>query len=806
MILHYLTIASRNMWKYKLQSLVGIIGLAVGFTFFGLGYNWMKYETSYDSFYPDSKHIYRIYGVDGQSGRILEQLPLILMEKLQQEFPEVVKVTAIYPRYGSRMTSEDRIIGDVNFTCVDEFFLELFSPKIICGKTDQLLHTAEEIVVTGTFARKYWGSPEEAIGKTLSDRYNYTMRIVSVMENPPENSNFQPEAYRVDTQARSFEQQMTPDKRWALMRGQIFVLLNEKVNVSTFRRKIGNYAIDNQFNESLALRVIPVAEMRHTLSADTSSFNITYIRTFAGAGLLLLLCSIFNFLNLYVNRMLQRIREVKLRKTVGANNFSIIRQLQIELTLHLALVFIVSVLILKSTIPIFEQRFETQIILPDLWRRFALISITGFVITYAVCLLAEIRFTRFSSLTQTLSKYNNRLFRNTSICIQLSICIFFLTSASVFYRQVSFMNHFDWGFNKEGLIKITMTHRDRAVIVDHIRQLALVQEFIPTGLFSIKSESRIMQGEINWIDKPAGLSPVIEIESVGKNFIQGFGIPLLKGRFFEVEDILSEENVRGLELVLLQSDKVVINQEMEKLIGKTNIIGTKIDIPAGYINSDGTIGMKTVEVIGVIKVFHTLTLQKPVYPLILQLANREDNGYYNYARIAKGTENQAIAAINEVFKKCAVPGDPEETEIISIPRLLDDFNKSENASLQLFAVLATLCILISVFGIFSISASNMERRKKEIAIRKVSGATATDIVLMFFSEYSKILLLANVITLPPALYFMHQWLVQYANHTEIHIAMVVSVVVFTFTMVITTVIAQVLEAANRNPVEAISKV
>ena len=106
MIFHYLTIASRNMWKYKLQSVVGIIGLAVGFTFFGLGYNWMKYKTSYDGFYPDSKHIYRIYGVDGQSGRTLEQLPLILMEKLQQEFPEVEKVTAIYPRYGSNISNE----------------------------------------------------------------------------------------------------------------------------------------------------------------------------------------------------------------------------------------------------------------------------------------------------------------------------------------------------------------------------------------------------------------------------------------------------------------------------------------------------------------------------------------------------------------------------------------------------------------------------------------------------------------------------------------------------------------------------
>lgn len=349
------------------------------------------------------------------------------------------------------------------------------------------------------------------------------------------------------------------------------------------------------------------------------------------------------------------------------------------------------------------------------------------------------------------------------------------------------MNHFDWGFKKDGLIRIRMTHRDRTLIVENIKQLTLVQEFISTARFNIKTEPRVM-GEVKWVEKPAGLSPIVEIEGVGMNFNSGFGIPILEGRFFEEQD-------RG-------SNKIVVNQEMKKIIGKENIIGEIVEIPAGYITADGTIGMNTMEIIGIIKNFHTLSLQKPVHPLILELYDGSE-GASNYVKVAKGTESQVIAAITEVFKNCSSPGDPEEVDIINMPQLLDDFSKSEKASLRLFSVLAALCILISVFGIYSISSSNMERRKKEIAIRKVYGATANEIVMMFIAEYSKMLLLANLIALPPALYLMNRWLAQYAYHTNIHVWMVLLVVVFTFVVVVSTVLAQVIEAANRNPAEVV---
>ncbi len=799
MLTHYIKIAFRNMRKHKIQNIVGIIGLAISFAFFALGYNWMEYETSYDGFYPDSKHIYRIYGIEKQTGRTLDQLPSILSEKLNQEFPEVEKVAMIYPRYGSSIKWEEKVLGNVDFRFVDEYFFEIFPQNIICGKTDHLFYTPEEAVITEKFSRKYWASPEDALGKTLKDGYGQTLTIVAVIENPPANSNFQLDGYRTDIMGRKFSQQNALDKQWSVMMNQIFILLNENTDIATFQQKIQNYAIDNKFNENLVLKAVNIADMRHTMGTNLS-FNITYIYTFAGAGLLLLFCSIFNFLNLYINRMLQRAREIKLRKTVGGYNHNIINQLQTELAIQLILICIVGILLLKLAIPIFEQRFETQIININLWKQFLLIAIIGFAIIFIACLLAEIKFIHFSSLSQTYSKYTNRLFRNISICIQLAICILFLMSAFIFRQQVSFMDNFGWGFKKEGLIQMTMHHRDRKSITENIKQLALVNEFIPTGLFNISNEPHVMAGEIKWVEKPEGFNPIIEVYDVGRNFNKGFEIPIVKGRFFEEEDIISEETPRGISL---KSNKIVVNQGMEKLMGKENIIGETIEIPTGAIYSSGAAEMETMEVIGVINDFHTLTLQKPVYPLILRCVNSEFWGYYNYVRVKDGTEEQAIAAITEVFKKFASPGDPEEVDLITMPQLLDDLSKSEKASLQLFAVLAVLCIIIAIFGIYSISSSNIERRKKEIAVRKVCGATATNIVGMFVAEYSKLLLFANLIALPPALFFMSRWLEQYAYHIDIHIWMVLLIIAFTFVLVISTIFAQVIDAANQNPAEVV---
>ena len=798
MLVHYLKIAFRNLWKYKTQSIISIIGLAVGFACFTFGYNWMKYETTYDGFYPESSHTYRIYGIDKQTGKNLKKLPFVLSEKLAQDFPEVEKIAMTFPNYSSPVTWEEKALGYPDFICIDDHFLELFPPKVICGNTERLLYTTEEVVITEDFARKHWASPEDALGKVLSNRDIPRLTIVAVVETPPANSNFPAEGYLPDFIVRKNAGRIDADKQWTTMDPGIYVRLHANTSEKAFRDKLRNYAVEHQFNENLWLEAIPITDMRHTLGSDLS-FNITYIRTFTWAGLLLLFCAIFNFLNLYVNRILQRTRETKLRKTLGGNNYSVTGQMQIELTVHLLLSFIVSNLLLYFALPFFEQRFETQINESDLMTQFLLISLAGYLVVMLTGLLFTSRFVRFSSLSQAYGRFNNKAFRSISICVQLAICVFFLMSSVVFYRQVSFMNHFDWGFKKEGLIRMAMESRMREQITRDIAELPGVT-FIPTGVFTISNEPSESWGEIDWANKPASLKPTFQRFNVGENFLEGFQIPLLQGRFFREEDVESRISWGYMQRF---SNKIVINETMAKLLGKDNPIGEKLQIPSGVQFESGEIPMDEKEIIGVVKDFHTTNLHNPIYPLILSYEGMKWTGYYNYVRVADGTEEEMIPKLAEIFKKHESPGDPDTYKIISMTKLLGDMSKSEQASMQLFSLLSVICTLIAIFGIYSISSSNMERRKKEIAIRKVSGATSGEIVRMFLVEYSRILIVANVIAIPFALYFMSKWLAQYQFRIYLNAWMPVVVLVITLTLVLLTIFMQTASEASKNPAEVI---
>ncbi|MDH8701247.1 putative ABC transport system permease protein [Dysgonomonadaceae bacterium PH5-43] len=804
MIKHYLKIAFRNLWKYKTQNLIGVIGLSIGICFFTLGYHWMKYETSYDKFHPNSDRIYRVYAIDKNTQKPLEHLPMALADKLTQEFPEVENVSMYFNQYPYRVYWGEADLGTPEFRFVDEHFFEFFPPTIIAGETNVLLQSDEDLIVTEDYARKYWGSPEEAVGQVLEvNAPKSTLTITAVMANLPQNSNFQGEGFRQDPFERKNKHKARADRIWLLKDVNIYILLNKGIDVEAFQNKLRSYLIDNGYNEDWELYITNIADMRHTLGSDLS-FNINYIRTFVGAGLLLMFCALFNFLNLYVNRMLQRKREMKLRKTVGAKNFSIIKLFQTELLIQLLFVFLLGGILLIYIVPLFEQRFETVIFRPKLQTQYWIIIALTFAILFAFCLFSEWKFARFSTLTYVSKTNNYKFLRNISICVQLAVCVFFIVSAVVFYKQVNMMNHFDWGFNKEGLIKISTTYgmKNNEIVNQEIANLPLVKSFVNTGDFELRKEPYFMD-DYTTVDGVEIKEPILTF-NFGDDILDVFGIPLLQGRSFEEQDDLQIGYADGV-MVSISNKKVLITESLYKLIGKEDIIGQVIFVPEYSWSNDRSAAIGKREVVGVVKDFQVTGLQNQTYPIIITRLPSNGKWRYsnNYIRVEEGREQEAIAAIKDIFDKYS-SGDPSEIpEIIPVNDILNNINKSENASLQLFLLLALLCVVIAVFGIYSISYSNVERRKREVAIRKVSGATVSQIVRMFLAEYSKLLIVANLIALPLAYYYMQDWLSSYTYKISIDLWLFFAVFVFTLFIVILTVLVQIIRAANANLLDVI---
>lgn len=802
MIKHYFKIGFRNLLKYKTQSSISILGLAIGLTFFTVGYYWYRYETSYDSFYPESEHIYNIYTIDKQTGKMLPGAPVILCAELNENFPEV-KYAATLSNAGGIYTSDNKTIGTPLFKWVNQSYTRLFPPKVIAGNITDPIPTTEDgtktnLMVTRRFALKYWKTPEEAIGKTLTDQNKFTQTITAVIENPPSNSIFQADGYYSIQVDKSHYTSRSPEYYWNYPPNEMYVCLHENTDVKAFSRKLRTYSIKNQLNPNLYIEITPITKTRYQLGAEMS-FNLNYIRTFVISGLLLLFCSLFNFINLQVNRIFERSREFKLRTSLGAVKKNLFCQIIIEISIQVLLALLVGVSLTELTTPYIEQLLDTSIQKQELFIDLLQTGIFGWTLLSSIVLLIISRFIHkqsndFKAGPQLFHTANNEWIRKISIGLQLGICVGFMFTAQILFLQINRMKNTAMGFDTDNLIQVNISSQIYSQFIDEIKQIPSITDCIRGGNFRLSHDNWHTEKEIGWENKPANASYEIQMIQAGIDFAQKMKITLKKGRYLEDTDMQSDDPSG------IGCHKILINEQMAHLLGTTDPIGKMISRKDYILRGTDDTPPLYFEIVGVVKDFHGLSLRNPIPPTVIEYWNFYD--YYLYLRTLPGKEKEALKAVKELISRITPEGFPL-SETMTVNDQLEILTRTENASLRLFTLLAVLCALISIFGIYSISSSNMQQRKKEIAIRKVMGATSREIIDMFLKEYTIITLTANAIALPVGYLFVQKWLEQYPQSVHIQLWMFISILLVTILLVILTVLGQVVRAANGNPADVV---
>ncbi len=801
MFLHYLKVAWRNLLKYKMQSMISIAGLTIAVVFFAYGYHWYKFETTYDEFYPNADRIYRVYSIYKSTGKQYEMgtMPYIAVEKLQQAFPEIEKVAIQYPNYGSGFKYNDKDLGYPLFEFVDERFFSMFPPNVIAGAVDEnTFKNGDEIVLTESFVREYISTPDEALGKVLVSGYDKPYVVKAVITDPPANSIFKRVGYLPDSDARFFYSKADDVVKWRDFNDTgAFFLLKKGTDTKKFSEKLRTFAIDNNYNDDLLFGMVPLTSVRQTISNpfDKVAFDIKYIRTFILSALLLIFAAFFNYLNILINTIFTRVREINLRRVTGASTANIFGQIFVEMLLLIAVVLLFSFCALELTIPVFEKAFSTVIITGKIY---GILLVTICVVSTLLYLTAFVflsRFIRKTSLRQLIPAKNKFSSNRISLTLQLVISMFFILSAFVLYRQVQFMHNADWGFNKNNLLQIEMKLKDRSPFMDNVKKLPVVEDVINTSFFTVIQNMDNMGATrvpgVEWEGKPMDYSPAFQTFSTEKNFITDMGITLRMGRDFVEEDLVG----RG------ESNKIIINETAQRIMEMDNPIGKKITVQANWFNEQGR-GKDELEIIGVVKDFHTISLQSEIPPLLIKGMNPAMGGYYNYVRVVPGTENEAIKAINELVLKHQ-PDDENEELVRTVDSILSDLSKTEQDVMNLFFTVAALCVLIAVFGIYSVSQRETQRRRKEIAIRKTAGAKTGEVMAMFFREYLMITLAACAVALPLAGLFMHRWLQGFAYRISISWWMFAVVILVVAVIVLLTVFSQVNRASNQNPADVV---
>ena len=809
MIQHYLKITFRNLVKYKLQSIISIMGLAVGIAFFIFSFYWLHYETSYDNFYPASNRTFLVCNQAETSHSIY--LSPVMSTFIREYCPEVEDITCSFEDSGIDYSVNDKIIKSPAFLLVDKSFMNIFPQKILYGTLPRL---ENELIISETLARQFWKTPQEALGSILRQQGSrgihladpQQLRIVGIMADSPSNSSFHYTGYRI---MKQFKYDINNEQEWRFANAIIHVMLRKNQKHKDFTQHLKSLLEKHKMTpEELKIKITPIYK-KHFDFASEKSFSYSFISTFTVATFLLLCCVLFNFLNLFLNRYYQRTREVKLRKSVGANDIILMKQLMTEALFHGLMACLISGCLIEVLTPFFEEIFQISIQKNTLWLEYlaiAFISLSCIGIILTVPIIQFIQVSTKQSLVNKVRPHRHHIFRRISLSLQLVICLFFLTSTGVLYMQLRFIHNVDVGFDTQNIIEMRINPREQNGndMLEEIKQLPMIKATTTASDYIVCTNITSFEERVEWNgqteeDKKSRFAR-LALQNSGDKI---FNFRLIEGRLFREEDWVTNSNTPRNIFNSPILNKIILTQSAVTAMRIEHPIGEIIRIPIGiFRKGDLEWHYSDYEIIGVVKDLYSQGMKTEVYPTIISQAHNWMQSI-NYFQVVPGTERNAIKAINELAQKHQWEYNEYNTEPQTVDNKIQELNKSEIAIFKLFSILSFLCILISLFGIYSISSSIITQRQKEIAIRKVMGATISEIIIMFFQEYIALVFVAAIIAFPCSYYAMSIWLEQYAYHVNISIDLFIIILNIVTILVLFTILHQVIKTARQNPAEVI---
>ncbi|MDR2809022.1 MAG: ABC transporter permease [Tannerellaceae bacterium] len=789
MIVHYLRSTFRNLWKYKTQSLTGIFSLAFSLACFVLAFYWMRHETSYDSFYPDAEHIYRIYGVEKQSGKVNEMVPEPLVAKLREQFPATEAAAGFYPEMNI-CSAEGTPYIRLRTLLTDHTFFSVFPQAFVSGDIQHPLDAMYNIILTETVAIGLFGDVEKAIGQQVQSLYYFyypPYTVTAVVKDPPVNSNLPFDAIIF----YNLQPGETDKMFWNHFNTHAYVKLHPDTDVDELAEQLRDYTSQLGVNDQIELRMLPGSDVRHRLSTNLM-FTLNFIRLFVAFGVLLLFSALFNFLNLYLDLFRQRIRELRLRTIHGASGGQLIGQMMFELACAILLALLPACCLVVIARPAFSGLPDMGM---DLLELMSLLAVCGTGMMALILCIGSMFFWRLSHLAmRPLSERKTTgqpMLRRMAVTLQLAVSVVFLIAVWVVMRQMRFVDHKDLGFDRNGIIQLSglPPYMKKSVRTTLIRELEAIPQITDITTTDFEPQHNVAPMQIvtlvEWPGKPSYENPAFHVIPTDNRFAQTFGLNILTGGWW---------NETG-------GNKIVLNEEAVRVMGLGEPVGTRIRMSVFMSDADY---IEEYEIVGVVKDFHTLSLRSRIQPTIFRASNSQDEIVSDnilYIHVAPGLEQEAIRRITAILPglDAMVTG----ARLTPVSKLYDQLNQSEQAALKMFSVLATVCLLISLFGIYAVATASTLRRRKEVAIRKVMGAEAGDVVRMFFHEYILLVILAGLIAFPPAYLAMSRWLQGYAYRTNIPWWLPVGVITVVVVVVLLTVLGQVLRAANSNPAEVV---
>jgi putative ABC transport system permease protein len=788
-------IAFRNIRRHKVISLVNILGLAIGMSVCLLMMVYVVNETRYEDFQKNGDRIYRIaleWGRKGSRMKFAGTMPG-LAPALAAEFPEVESAVRVRVDRNVELKTEqssESISADTALFADPDFF-EMFSFPRRPGFEQDPLKEPFETVLSASLARTVLGT-EDAVGRTvLIDDQPY--KVTGVMDDAPANTHLRPDLVLSYATYEALEGR--PDSGWSNWgMDRTYVLFRQKPDIPSFTGKLMDL-LKRNVNPGLADMMVfhpqPLKGL-HWITDFRGDIhprgNRAYFNMFVWAAVLVLAVACFNFVNLTSSQNLGRMQEVGVRHVLGASRSRVIGQfLRESLVTSFAAVVIGGAVLQLAYRPMMSFIGAPVVLttahLPYVMSMFTLV----FLVAAAAGLVPAWAMARYRP-AEIMGKGGGRArpslpLRKALFALQFVITIILIIATLVVYRQMKFVLDSDLGFNKNDTLLIPYfrpdSHlRDRYEVVRQELErspaiLGVSSTDTAPGVSSMANMT-VFPGQT---DLASGIT--MQALSVDYGFIEALGLELAAGRNFS----------RGMGS---DADRaIILNESAVRVLGYPDPVGASLKIPRGE-------ELREMTIIGIVKDFHVQPLHHKINPMVITL--RPEGGITVLVRYRPGQEGAAMAYVRKTLAELV----PEEKFGV---RFLDqEYAKgylSEQKTGTLLAAFSLLAVIISSAGLLGLTAFTIGRRVKEIGIRKVLGASTSQVILLLSREYLFIVLAANIIAWPVTYYVMGRWLQNFAYRIHLGILTFILAGVLALFVALLTVSVQATKAARTNPADCL---
>ena len=764
MLSNYMKVALRNIRKYKIYSFINIFGLAVGIAGFLLIMLHVRYQLSYDTYHENADRIYRIRG----------SVPGPLAPALKEEFPEVIE-TARLNNSGGLISHADVRYYERRVFLTDPALFDILTVRFIHGSPETALSDRNGMVITRSMAQKYFGEAMP-LGKTISLENRFDFRITGVVEDPPQNSAFQFDFLGSFLRVEEIGE-WNYLTNWACWNFNTILLLAEGARIKNIEERspefFKRYAGESYANVRLLFQNITDVHRQ-------SSF----IQLYSAIAFIILIVACINFMNLASARSIKRMKEVGLRKVVGANRAKIIQQFIGESVVHSCLALGTALILLQLSLPFFTTHFDLETghgFFKDfrVWIGFLLVAIIVGVFSGSYPAFFASSFQPIKALAgmKTIRRSKN-LLRNSLVVIQYTVSIILILCTLILSKQMNFMRNRQLGYNQDYLMNIPI-HKDIRPQVKTLKtELLRHPGIINVTASDFTPGNRPYWQGVWWEGQNDNDENGMHWIAAGFDFVKTMELELIAGRDFS-DDFPADEN-----------SNYILNESAVKRLGWNDPVGRRFRV----IGGNNTTGV----VVGVVKDFHFKSMRHDLEPLIIYLHSK----YFRHLTVRIGSENldNTLHSMQKTWNT-VIPDRP--FEFYFLDERFDTMYRVEKKWKRIFECFALLSIGIVCMGLFGLISFMAEQRTKEVGIRKVLGASVPGIVALLSREFLFLIVVSNVIAWPMGFFLMRKLLSFYAYRVSLEIDIFLLSAVIVFIVSLITVSFQAIKTALNNPVDSL---